>query len=59
MASAYRASLLDRAADHLERLAKDRTLGDEQRAVVDAALELALIAREELSVGDTGLVEIF
>ena len=41
-------ALLDRAADHLERLDGERTLGHEHRALVDAALELVLIAREEL-----------
>jgi hypothetical protein len=41
-------ALLDRIADHLERLDRNATLAPEQRAAVDAALELALIAREEL-----------
>jgi hypothetical protein len=40
-------ALLDRLSADLERLADDPALGVEQRAAVDAALELALIAREE------------
>jgi len=40
--------LLDRLADHLERLAEDHTLADDQRATADAALEIALIVREDL-----------
>jgi hypothetical protein len=43
-------ALLDRAADHLDRLDRDRTLTNEQRANVAAALRLALIAREEIEV---------
>jgi hypothetical protein len=41
-------ALLDQAAGHLERLDHDRTLSDEQRADVDAALEFVLIAGEEI-----------
>jgi hypothetical protein len=42
-------ALIDRIADHLERLDRDATLAPEQRAAVDAALELVLIAGEELA----------
>jgi hypothetical protein len=41
-------ALLGQAAAELERLDQDRTLTNEQRAGVDAALELVLIAGEEL-----------
>jgi hypothetical protein len=41
-------ALIDRIADHLERLDRDRTLSDEQRAAVATVLELVLIAKEEI-----------
>ena len=41
-------ALLDRIADRLERLSDDGTLASDHQRMVDEALELALIAREEL-----------
>ena len=41
-------ALLARIADQLEELDHDRTLSDKQKATVNAGLDLALVAGEEL-----------